>query len=226
MGARTPRLGDALSGIALGALVGLLVGMSVSPVVGAVLSGLVALLATYLGLGGAPRPKNNTERTHLDAERVSSNVRVTCFAVGALAAALLGVYIRTQDLLGVENSDRLREWKALGFTERQARDLIAFRELGIVPKTWPPPTDTTAVAVVPDSSGRKGEASVLYGGRADECRDLDPERFRDAGETALAWQQQGGAWAEAGRLASSSVGERERAYALRTIWGLTCQANH
>jgi hypothetical protein len=219
-----PRIwGDVISGIALGSLVGLLVGLSTSPVVGAVISGLVALLATYLGLNGSALPKKPGERAKSLSEVSRSHVRIACFSAGAIIGVLLGVVLRTHDALGISKADRLKEWRNLGLSDHEARHLVVLGELGLVPKTWPPSSDSTPIDVSPDGKeNRRTRVTELYGATADECRQLRPDQFSSPAETVNAWKLQGGKWAEAGNVVASTSPETQ-ASAAQAIWDLACK---
>jgi hypothetical protein len=112
---------DVLSAVALGGFLGLIVGLSISGVVGTVVAGLVATVATFLGLhGGLARLPPATPR------------RVLSFSIAAALAILIGIGLRTHDLLSPNLQSRLKSWENVGFDGQTARELVAFERLGIV----------------------------------------------------------------------------------------------
>jgi hypothetical protein len=114
---------DILAGCAMGALVGLLIGLSNAPVVGAVVSALLALLVTFLGLGGAGPVKIDAK-----IER-----RLTGFCIFCVIALLLGVAARANQWFAPPLSSEIKAWTDARASTEQAVMFVAFERLGILP---------------------------------------------------------------------------------------------
>ena len=107
--------GDAVSvfsGAGIGLMVGILLGLAVSPVVGIFVGALGTGLAGVLGLNDR----------HFSRAK---GLRIGAFGLAAVAGAAAGISIRTHDLFSPSLAARKAEYLALGFTEREALDLLA-----------------------------------------------------------------------------------------------------
>lgn len=207
-------LSEALAGAALGLLVGALLGMSTSPVVGTVLAALTALLATVLGLSADATP-GNPQRWLPSA----SAVRITSFSILALVGALGGVYIRTHDALSPGLAMQAVEWQNIGFEKSVAKELVAYRVLGIVPADWtvaPKGDSDSKDDVKPDP-----RRSVLFSANANDCAQLRPDRFA-AGELARSFAAAGGRW-EALANAVKPMSDVQQKDALTAAWRIACE---
>lgn len=141
-----------LNGAGVGLLLGTLLGLSISPVVSGVIGTLSGLLAVLLGI----------------SEKYMSplkSVRIGAFGFFCVAGILLGMYIRINKGLLPSRQKMMTEYVAVGFSQQEARDFIAYREFGLIPSAWtgqkpedphgakqPFPTDTNDVITqVPES---------------------------------------------------------------------------
>ena len=114
---------DVLAGCAMGALVGLLIGLSNAPVVGAVVSALLALLVTFLGLGGAGAVKSDAK-----IER-----KLVGFCVCGVIALVFGVAARANQWLAPSLASEIKAWTDAHASTEQALTFVAFDRLGILP---------------------------------------------------------------------------------------------
>lgn len=110
---------DTGAGIALGAFVGALLGMSVTPgATATVVGALVALLATFFGLG---KPES------LLGGR-ADNGRIIGFCIAALVATVIGTLVRTHDVLVPKTDGPLQalktDLKAVGYADDEIKALI------------------------------------------------------------------------------------------------------
>jgi hypothetical protein len=112
-----------IAGGAMGALVGLLIGLSQAPVVSTALSSLLALLVTFLGLGGAPivKPGENIDG------------KLAAFCAATVIALVLGVAARANQWLAPSVSSEVAAWTSAQVPSSQAAALVAFERLGILP---------------------------------------------------------------------------------------------
>jgi MFS family permease len=106
------------SGVGLGALVGLLVALSTAHVVGSVIAALTALLAGFFGLS----------KIELD-----QGWRIGSFGFACIAGVIVGLMIRNGGDLLPSVASQMEEWKSAGYSEQQARELVALQRLGVKP---------------------------------------------------------------------------------------------
>ena len=106
------------SGVGLGALVGLLVALSTDHVVGSVIAALVALLAGFFGLSKV---------------EVDKGWRIGSFGFACIAGVIVGLMIRNGGDLLPSVASQMKEWKSAGYSEQQARELVALQRLGVKP---------------------------------------------------------------------------------------------
>ncbi|MEC7781906.1 MAG: hypothetical protein VYB38_00755 [Bacteroidota bacterium] len=111
---------DFLSGLALGILVGLIIGLSIAQVTGIILGALTSLLAAFFGL----RP---------DKEGESGNkIIIGSFSLGCFTALLLGIFLRTHDVLAPSLQNEIALYKSVNFLDEEIKELIYFKHFGLV----------------------------------------------------------------------------------------------
>jgi hypothetical protein len=204
------------AGIGIGLLTGILLGMSVSNVVGTVIAGLTALLAAFLGLSekaSKPPADQDTNDTKYPEVR-SSSLRIGSFGLACVGGIMLGVYIRTHDSLSPSVETRYEAWKRIGFTEKEARELIAFERIKTA-SDKPEKDAATTNKIAP-------ERSVLFASMGENCNDLDPEKFTSVSETLHAWNLTGGKWAQFAKLISENIPSEKQKAALIQTWKILC----
>ena len=196
---RTPSVAaDVCSGAGIGLLLGVLVGLSVADVVASVVTGVVALLAAALGLASA------SDKLAIRPWRIGA------FGFAAALALLLSLFFRAHDLLSPSPQSQFNTWTEIGFPAKQAADLVAYRELGILPPGK-------------EASGYDTRATVtaLYSADAENCAAMNPQKFENLSETIHGWQLQGGEWETlAGLSLRLSPEDRERM--IQSGWTLAC----
>jgi hypothetical protein len=176
----------AAAGGALGLCVGVLMGMTTTPVVGAVIGALTALLATLFGT-----------RTIADANApptVDSTafVRVGSFGALCVVGVLIGIGIRAHNLLGMSLRDQTGSWISAGFDSVTARNLVALRELGVMPDS-----SGRLVASARPPGVNPLESVLSSGTQTSACRPMDPRNFgNDAAKIVESYSVAGGGWAE------------------------------
>jgi len=137
--------GDAISvfsGAGIGLMVGVLLGLSVSPVVGIFVGALGTGLAGLLGFNDR----------HFSRAK---GIRIGTFGLAAVVGVAGGVSIRTHDLFSRSLLETRDEYIALGFTPREALDLLKDLRLA--------PPGGRAVSSGGDTAGG-GEARLMAGG--------------------------------------------------------------
>lgn len=189
---------DLFCGAGIGLLLGVLVGLSVTSVVAEVVVGIVALLAAALGLVSSN-------------EKISVRPwRIGAFGLCATLSVLVALFVRTQDLLAPSAAAQHRQWLELGFSAKEAGQLVAYRQLGVLPQ-----------GMQVDEKGNKGKTSVLYAADAQSCRDLEPAQFPDVQEALNAWRLQQGQWARIASIAAN-LDPNVRRSLLDASWALAC----
>ncbi|MBD8533233.1 MULTISPECIES: hypothetical protein [unclassified Massilia] len=114
---------DLLGGGALGMLLGLLIGLSATPVVAGVIAGIVALLGGLFGIGDK-----------LGGLTPAGLRRLTAFALAALLATPLSIWMRTHNTLGVSVDEHLATLTKLRIEDNAERlEWIKLLHFGIVP---------------------------------------------------------------------------------------------
>lgn len=189
---------DLFCGAGLGVLLGLLVGLSVSEVVADVVVGVVAILSAALGLVSA-------------SEKISVRPwRIGSFGIFATLSVIVALMIRTHDALAPSALEQHRIWISLGFSVREAGELIAYRQLGVLPK-----------GVQVDPTVHKGKTSLLYTANSETCRNINPKLFADGSEAINAWRLQQGPWEILADIAAKLTPEQAQSLLLAS-WMLAC----
>jgi hypothetical protein len=201
-------LADGLTGAGLGLLTGLLLGLSISEVVGSVLAALVALLGAFFGL----RPAGDGVATEA-APAPPNRARIGAFAVSAAFAALLGVVIRTHQLLAPSVPAQVRVWTEAGYDDQQARALVMYERLGITP----------AGATIAEGSRAASQlaASLFATGAESRCDDLSAAALPDVGNRLQGFAVAGGNWAAVATAVQGASSATQGAV-LDAAWKLVC----
>lgn len=114
---------NVFAGSALGGLLGLLLGSSTTPLVASIVTALVALLATFLGLSEQAGSRL----------RIASLFRIGAFACGMLAGAVLGLMARTHQWFAPSLADQIREAVSVEALPQGARDTVKLLRYGLAP---------------------------------------------------------------------------------------------
>ena len=180
---------ECLAGIGLGMAVGVFVGMSTSAVVAVVVSALAAVLAAFFGLSAGSG----------QGARV---LRIASFGFACPLAVLLGLGIRSHSWLAPSIDDQIKEWTRAGYNPEQARNFVAFRQLGLVPQGFKA-TDLPKPVNGLFSSHSDTSDPILA-----ECGRLTPSRFSNPDEQINAMRSAGDAW----KVLADSVAEVDSAH--------------
>jgi len=98
-------------------------GLAVSPVVSAIIGTLSSMLVVLLGLN----------ENYLSPVK---SIRIGAFGVFCVIGILSGMYIRSHDSMAPSLQSLYDEYKAMGFSDKEARNFIAYQEFDLVPSTW------------------------------------------------------------------------------------------
>lgn len=130
------------NGLGIGFLLGTLWSLSTEPVIGGVIATLSSLLALFLGLN----------EKFLDPLK---SIRIGAFGFAAVAGIIMGFYIRANDPFSPTLLDKKEEYKALGYSDAEARAFVTKR-------------------ILADSAAARNEDNVLYSSSValNECNNL------------------------------------------------------
>jgi hypothetical protein len=144
---------EVFGGVSLGCFLGILIGLSTTPVISIVITGLVALLAAFFGL---------SEKLGLAAS-TAGTPRLIGFALSAAVFTLVGVGLRTHEILMPSIASQQQALQKLGYADgsKEQAELLLFLRYGVLPAA------TTAATEHPPAGG------VLYALPAPNvCADL------------------------------------------------------
>ncbi len=199
----------AVAGAALGALTGLLLGLSVSETVASILAALIALVGAVLGIG-APE----VGRLRIEPRRVIA------FCAGFLVAVVLGLLLRTHNVLGVSVDDQIedaKKWIQTGLSPEFAAQIVT----GVSPRSASPDKAADAKSGPPDPK-RRAALGILSNTplQPDECADLDPSNITGI-DNKLRTLEARGLAAVAARIRAAPQDQQELLY--KFAWELACK---
>jgi len=182
------------SGSGIGLLIGVLMGTTVTATVGVIIGALASGLAVLLGL-------NDQHFSNAKAIRIGS------FGFACVFGAYLGIYARAHGVLSPDPepppilAQQKAEYLALGFSEKEALDFIAFSTFGIKNPDWVLASESGAAAST-GSSGveslqEKARMTLLFGAEVDldKCDELaGPRADFDLRDVVEVFDIAGGVW--------------------------------
>lgn len=118
------------NGLGIGLLLGILLSTTLSPVVSGVIATVSSLLAVLIGLN----------EKYLDPVK---SLRIGSFGLFTVVGIIFGLYLRANNPFAPTLKDKLEEYKSIGFSDEEARNLI----MGFIKS---------------DTSKAQREASLLY----------------------------------------------------------------
>lgn len=202
MSTRTVAL-HAAAGAALGLCVGILVGMTTTAVIGTVIGALAALFATVFGVR---------------LQDVEGFARIGGFGAFCVLGVLVGVGLRTHNVLGISVSQQVSEWVDAGYPPATARQIVLFRELGLLSDK----AGTLALTSRTEKIGPSTANSHLSAGAEDECSRMDPANFEnDAAKIIRSYKNSGGPWESLSQSLEGLPAARQLMIA-QASWKLAC----
>jgi len=192
------------NGLGVGLLLGLLLGLAVSPVVSAIIGTLSSMLVVLLGLN----------ENYLSPVK---SIRIGAFGVFCVIGILSGMYIRSHDSMAPSLQSLYDEYKAMGFSDKEARNFIAYQEFDLVPGNWTKAdsagsSDTVVSADQPETVSNesrvlastenmpsKKRKSILYSSEVDagKCYTLESSSEKMAfSDVKMNFIVAGGTWKE------------------------------
>ena len=121
--------------LGLGLLIGLIMGLSISPTTKIVMGVLAAGLGAFLGFDQRAFKASSGDDAPPARGDLLRELRVGSFAFAVVAGILVGMTIRTNELLLPTISDSVKKWTDAGYTAEVARQFVALERLRIDPKT-------------------------------------------------------------------------------------------
>ena len=216
-GPRTSGLaGELFAGVGLGTLLGLLVGLAVSSVVATIVGALGTLLAAFFGLhaGSGPRPAPSTgDQAAAAGPETARALRAGGFGFACAVAVVLGVLIRTHGLLSVPVAEQIAALKGAGYSETEARQLVAYREFGLVPSGWSAASGALTT--------RMAKGGLFASGAQDKCAQLERDRYASLEEELKGYRLAGEAWSALADAVDRAPAPLKRSL-LDAAWNLAC----
>ncbi|MEO6973488.1 MAG: hypothetical protein ABI135_08730 [Rhodoferax sp.] len=158
----------------MGLMLGLLLGLSSAPVVAVVVGAIAALL------GSIVLPQLPSKSPEGDERRTTIDLRAGALGLACVVGILCGIWLRTHDALSPKKptlSERLEQWKSIGFSPEEARVLVARSEgLG---------AEGGAVAT---TSPVLKNRTILFGDRTTRCAQLSVDRYANVDAAARAYE--------------------------------------
>ena len=204
MSTRTIAL-HAAAGAALGLCVGILLGMTTTPVIGTVVGALAALFATLFGVR---------------LQDVEGFARIGGFGAFCVLGVLVGVSVRTHNVLGISVGQQVDEWVAAGYDKGTAQKIVLYRELGLLGDK----NGVLSATARSEKIGPSTASSHLSSVSEDACSRMDPANFGDDPEKVLrSYKNSGGAWEKLAQSLDGIPPEKQRAI-VQVSWALACEA--
>lgn len=194
----------ALAGAALGLCLGILIGMTTAPIVGTVVGALAALFGTVFGVR---------------LQDLEGFARIGGFGAFCLFGVLLGVVLRTHNILGITVTQQVKEWVAAGYDTTTARQIVLYRELGLL-------SDKSGRLTVTPRSEKVGLSTAsahLSAAGEEECAQTDPANFaNDPAKIIRSYSSFGGEWNVLASSLKELPPDKQRAIA-DAAWRLACR---
>lgn len=193
----------AFAGAALGLCVGILIGMTTAPVIGTVVGALAALFATVFGVR---------------LQDVEGFARIGGFGALCVLGVLVGVALRTHNILGITITQQVDEWVVAGYDKATARQIVLYRELGLLSDK----SGTLGPTPRAEKIGPSPTSAHLSALGEDECYQMAPTNFAsDPARIIRSYRNSGGAWAT---LAQSLAGlpTEKQLMIVEAAWRLAC----
>lgn len=217
------------NGLGVGLLLGLLLGLAVSPVVSAIIGTLSSLLVVLLGL----------KENYLNAVK---SIRIGAFGLFCVIGILLGMYIRSYNAMAPSLQSLYDEYRAMGFSEKEAHNFIAYQEFDLTPAEWTKKVvkDSVSEEVNSEDSGgekiiapaeniaSKKRQSVLYSSEVDagQCYILESSNKNMAFSSIKRnFSAAGGTWEELANNLDASLPENVRVEALLLLRDIFCASS-
>jgi hypothetical protein len=166
---------NALAGIGIGMLLGIAVGLSSSPVIGVVVGAMGTGLLALLGL------KDNTA-----IPNPAQALRLVGFGFACTVGLLVGLLLRTSDVLSPKLISQQEQWKSIGFSEDEAKKVVLYQRVGLLlPPLVTPPGNLQL-------AGKSSTSLFAGNSQMDVCSATNSSSFASTDEHLNALDQAGG----------------------------------
>lgn len=216
------------NGLGVGLLLGLLLGLAVSPVVSGIIGTLSSLLVVLLGLN----------ENYLNPVK---SIRIGSFGLFGVIGILSGMYIRSHDTLAPPLKTLYAEYKSMGFSDKEARDFIAYQEFELIPENWTKVDSSKSDSAKPATEGKtekkllssnenmlaKKRKSVLYSSEVDagKCYILESSNEKMSFlDVQMNFVVAGGIWKELATDLDAELPEKVRISALLMLRDIFCDS--
>lgn len=212
------------NGLGVGLLLGLLLGLAVSPVVSVIIGTISSLLAVLLGLN----------ENYLNPVK---SIRIGSFGLFCVVGILSGIYIRSHNSLAPSLQSLHNEYRAMGFSDKDSRNFIAYQEFNLTPENWTK-IDTTKASkqqmtqisehkllVSGENISAKKRQSVLYSSEVDagKCYVLESSNEKMSfSDVKMNFEVAGGTWKELADQLDSGLPEKVRIKSLLLLRDIFC----
>jgi hypothetical protein len=214
------------NGLGVGLLLGLLLGLAVSPVVSVIIGTISSLLAVLLGLN----------ENYLNPVK---SIRIGSFGLFCVVGILSGIYIRSHNLLAPSLQSLYSEYRAMGFSDKDSRNFIAYQEFNLTPESWTKIDTAKAIkqpmaeisehklVVSGENIASKKRQSVLYSSEVDagKCYILESSSEKMSfSDLKMNFVVAGGTWKELATALDTGLPESVRKKTLLLLRDIFCAA--
>jgi hypothetical protein len=210
-------IGSAIAGAAVGMLVGIAAGLSSAPVIAVVVGAVSAGLLILLGLKKADPPPADPSAASANDHAVA---RIAAFGIVCTASLLIGVVLRSHDLLAPPAKAVEQTWKDAGFSDEQARQIALYQKVGLRFGTG----DGKDGGLVESRPGTAGSGStLLFATRAAEpCTYFNRKNYATTDYMLQAMELQGGDLKNFATAARTIRGSTQRDQVIDAAGALLC----
>lgn len=200
------------NGLGVGLLLGLLLGLAVSPVVSAMIGTLSSLLVVLIGLN---------ER-YLNPIK---SIRIGAFGFFCVIGILAGIYLRNNNSFSPSIEDINQQYLKIGFSESDARGLIAYQKFRLIPEDFKFSIPAGADSLM-NQEFQQGK-TVLFSAEinAGQCYLLESSNINMSfSDIKKNYEVAGGTWKELADDLDASLPESIRAKTLLLLRDIFCES--
>lgn len=209
---RLSLLSSFFNGMGVGLLLGLLLGLAVSPVVSGIIGTLSSLLVVLLGLN----------ENYLNPIK---SIRIGSFGLFCVIGILSGKYLANNNSFAPSLEKQYDEYRDLGFSKTDARDLIAYQKLRLIPEgfkfTIPAGTDSLM------DQQFQSSRTVMFSSEinSSQCIILkSSNEYMNFEDLAHNFELAGGTWKELANELDPALPEKSRSTTLLLLRDIFCES--
>ena len=179
-------------------LVGLLLGMSQTPVVSIAVTALFGLIGLVLGTKFQKENQKGSESINY--------LLLGVFGIISVCSVLLGLYLRINSPFRTPPAIQLENWKELGFSQDESKEIVLFQETGLKKKDYQ--------FVAKETS----QSMALFSAETNIHEKLSPDNYIQLNDLQNAWRAEGEPYIIYNDLISSRIPQAEQLNAYKVIW--------